>query len=136
MFAENRENRPPNNAMKTSKIKELKRVGRHQRIRKKIRGDAARPRLCVHRSLTNFYAQVVDDVSGKVLAGMSTREKELAKKIKYGGNVGAAAALGEVFGARLQKKGIKKVSFDRGGYMYHGRVKAFAEAARNAGMEF
>ena len=99
-------------------------------------GTADRPRLCVHRSLSNFYAQVIDDNQGKVLLGMSTLGKNIVQKIKYGGNIKAASALGEVFAAEAQKKGITKVSFDRGGYLYHGRVKAFADGARKGGMEF
>ena len=92
--------------------------------------------MCVHRSSNNLYVQIVDDMSGKVLFGMSTLTKDLRSKIKNGGNVGAASVLGEAFAAQAAKKGFKKVSFDRGGYMYHGRVKAFAEAARKGGMEF
>jgi len=92
--------------------------------------------MCIHRSLTNFYVQVIDDSAGKVLFGMSTREKNISKAIKSGGNIGAASALGEAFAAAAQKKGVKKVCFDRGGYLYHGRVKAFAEGARKGGMEF
>ena len=118
------------------KDKELKRVGRHQRIRKKVAGTSDQPRLCVHRSLNNFYAQVIDDSIGKVLFGMSTEEKTISKKIKYGGNVNAASALGNAFAVEIQKKGIKKICFDRGGYLYHGRVKAFADAVRKGGMEF
>lgn len=116
--------------------KTLKRIYRHQRIRKKVSGTPEYPRLCVHRSLKNFYAQVVDDTSGQVLLGMSTLEKTLRKDLKSGGNVEAAFLLGSAFAAKAQKKGIKRVCFDRGGYLYHGRVKAFAEAARQGGMEF
>ena len=117
-------------------INEKKRLYRHKRIRKKIAGTQERPRLCVHRSLKNLYAQIIDDDSGKVLFGMSTMKKELRDSLKNGGNIDAAMKLGEAFGAIAQEKGIKKVSFDRGGYLYHGRVKAFAEGARKAGMEF
>lgn len=122
--------------MAKTKDRELKRVGRHQRIRKKISGTSDQPRLCVHRSLNNFYAQMIDDSTGKVLLGMSTREKGVSKKIKYGGNINAASTLGDAFAVEVQKKGIKKICFDRGGYLYHGRVKAFAEAVRKGGMEF
>lgn len=122
--------------MVITKIKERKRVGRHKRIRKKIVGLSDQPRLCIHRSLTNFYAQIVDDSSGKVLFGMSTLNKSVSGKVKNKGNIAAASALGEAFAAEVQKKGIKKVCFDRGGYLYHGRVKAFAEGARKGGMEF
>lgn len=118
------------------KEKNLKRLARHSRIRKKVTGTTERPRLCVKRSLTNLYAQVIDDTTGTVLFGMSTKSKAVQAKTKTGGNVAAATTFGEVFSAEAQKKGIKMVSFDRGGYLYHGRVKAFAEAARQGGMEF
>lgn len=122
--------------MANTKNREIKRVGRHRRIRKKVVGTSDQPRLCVHRSLKNFYAQLVNDSAGNVLFGISTREKSVSKKIKNGGNVNAATILGEDFAAIAQEKGIKKICFDRGGYRYHGRVKAFAEAVRKSGMEF
>lgn len=118
------------------KDKEIKRKARHTRIRKKISGTGERPRLSVHRSHKNLFVQVVDDTSGKVVFGMSTLEKDFRGSKPYGGNVDAAAAFGEVFAGKAIEKGIKQVSFDRGGYLYHGRVKAFAEAARKGGMEF
>ena len=90
----------------------------------------------MHRSLNNLIAQVVDDSSQKVLFGISTQSKELRTKLKTGGNVAAASALGEVMAAKAKKEGVTKVSFDRGGYLYHGRVKAFSEAARKGGLEF
>ena len=116
--------------------KETQRVLRHKRLRRKIVGTPERPRQCVHRSLNNLSAQLIDDMDGKVLLGMTTLSKTVKGKVKYGGNVKAATHLGEVFAVEAMKKGVKKVCFDRGGYQYHGRVKAFAEAARNAGMEF
>jgi large subunit ribosomal protein L18 len=116
--------------------KQVKRIYRHQRLRRKIQGTVERPRLCISRSLNNFSAQVINDLDGKVLLGMSTMSKDIRTKIKDGGNVSAAESLGGIFAAEAIKKGIKKVSFDRGGHAYHGRVKAFAEAARKAGMEF
>lgn len=122
--------------MLKTKEKNQKRLARHSRIRKRVIGTTERPRLCVKRSLTNMYAQVIDDATGKVLLGMSTLSKEVKAKAKTGGNVAAATTFGETFAAESQKKGIKTVSFDRGGYLYHGRVKAFAEAARKGGMEF
>ena len=115
---------------------EVRRQARHERVRKTVVGTPQRPRLCVHRSLNHLTAQVVDDTSRKVLFGISTLNKDLRKKLKTGGNVGAATALGEVIAQKAQKEGITKVSFDRGGYLYHGRVKAFAEAARKGGLEF
>ena len=118
------------------KEKELQRTYRHSRLRKKVIGTTERPRLCIHRSLKNFYVQVVDDEKSKVLFGISTMNKDVKSKFKYGGNVNAAKVLGEAFAQLAQKQGIKKVSFDRGGLKYHGRIKAFAEAARSAGMEF
>ena len=122
--------------MRAIKDKEYKRVARHKRVRKKVQGTPERPRLCVHRSLKNLAVQVVDDTTGKVLCGISTLSKEVRTKLKTGGNIQAAEVLGEAFAAVAHKKGIKIVAFDRGGYLYHGRVKAFAEAARKAGMEF
>jgi len=122
--------------MKKTKVKELKRRARHERIRKSVQGTGERPRLCVHRSLKNLYAQVVDDTQAKVIVGVSTLNKDLKKKLKGGGNIQAANQLGEIMAAVVQSKGIKKVCFDRGGYLYHGRVKAFAEAARKGGLEF
>ncbi|MBF0490007.1 MAG: 50S ribosomal protein L18 [Candidatus Omnitrophica bacterium] len=117
-------------------IKEQQRIYRHERIRRNMAGDSLRPRLCVHKSLNNFQAQIVDDSSGKVLLGKSTLAKDIRSKIKSGGNVNAAEMLGEAFASQAIKQGITKVCFDRGGYLYHGRIKAFAEAARKAGLEF
>ena len=116
--------------------KKSKRIFRHQRIRRNLIGSTGRPRLCVYRSIKNLYAQVIDDTSGKVLFGMSTLTKDLRKKIKDGGNVEAASVLGEALAVKAKKEGVIKVCFDRGGYLYHGRVKAFAEAARKGGVEF
>ncbi len=117
-------------------IREQKRIYRHTRIRRKLVGSAQKPRLCVHRSLNHFYAQLIDDVQGKILFGVSTLDKTLRSKAKTGGNIAAAALLGEAVASKAINKGIKKVCFDRGGYLYHGRIKAFAEAARKAGLEF
>ena len=117
-------------------VKENKRVFRHERIRKDMAGTPARPRLCLHRSLNNLQAQIIDDSAGKIILGKSTLAKDVRAKIKTGGNVSAASILGEAVAAEAVKKGITKVCFDRGGYLYHGRIKAFAEAARKAGLEF
>ena len=117
-------------------IKEVKRIFRHQRIRKRVSGTAEQLRLCVHRSLKHMHAQIIDDVQRKVLFGLSTLDKDVRSKIKSGGNVSAAEILGEALARKAQEKGIKKVCFDRGGYLYHGRIKAFAEAARKGGLEF
>lgn len=118
-------------------IKETKRASRHFRIRKKMSGTTERPRLCVHRSLNNFSACVIDDTTSKVLMGKTTLAKDLKAATKNaGGNIKAAEMLGTAFAKEAIAKGIKQVSFDRGGYVYHGRVKAFADAARKAGLEF
>ena len=117
-------------------IKEHKRIFRHERIRKSVTGTSGRPRLCLHRSLNNLQAQIIDDASGKIILGKSTLAKDVRSKLKTGGNVNAAAVLGEALAGEAKLKGITKVCFDRGGYLYHGRVKAFAEAARKAGLEF
>jgi large subunit ribosomal protein L18 len=117
-------------------VKEIKRINRHTRLRKKVNGTSEQPRLAVHRSLNHFSAQIINDQEGKILLGLSTESKTIRTKIKDGGNVAAAESLGQIFAEEALKKGIKKVCFDRGGYVFHGRVKAFAEAARKAGMEF
>jgi large subunit ribosomal protein L18 len=120
-----------------SNIKEIKRVYRHRRIRKTMAGTTDRPRLCVHRSLKNISACIIDDTTRKVILGKSTLAKDLREKTKnMGGNIKAAAILGEALAKDAIAKGIRKVSFDRGGYMYHGRIKAFADAARKSGLEF
>ncbi len=110
------------------------RVARHERIRKDLKGTAERPRLNVFRSNANIEAQIIDDEKGITLVSASTREKEL--NIKNGGNVEAAKLLGAEIAKRAKKAKITKVVFDRGGYLYHGRVKALAEAARENGLEF
>ncbi|MBX3298333.1 MAG: 50S ribosomal protein L18 [Acidobacteria bacterium] len=108
------------------------RQGVHSRIRKKVRGTADRPRLAVYRSLNHIYAQVIDDQNGKTLATASTTEKGLG--VKTGGNVEAARLVGKTIAERAQKAGIESVVFDRGGYVYHGRVKALIDASREAGL--
>ncbi|GFR38835.1 50S ribosomal protein L18 [Insulibacter thermoxylanivorax] len=112
------------------------RLRRHFRVRKKVSGTAERPRLNVYRSEKHIYAQLIDDVKGVTLASASTLDKELRSEVKNGGNVEAARKVGELIAKRAQAAGIKAVVFDRGGYLYHGRVKALAEAAREAGLEF
>jgi large subunit ribosomal protein L18 len=102
----------------------------HSRIRAKLSGTSERPRLCVYRSLNNIYAQVIDDQQGVTLASASTI------KGKNGGNVAAAKEIGKAIAEAAAAKGIKRVVFDRGGYLYHGRIKALADAAREAGLEF
>jgi large subunit ribosomal protein L18 len=104
----------------------------HARIRRKLSGTEARPRLNVYRSLNHIYAQVIDDQKGETLVSAST----LALKVKTGGNVAAAKEIGKAVAEAAVAKGVKKVVFDRGGFLYHGRIKALADAAREAGLEF
>ena len=108
------------------------RRGVHSRIRKKVRGTAERPRLAVFRSLNHIYAQIIDDDSGKTLATASTTEKEFGGKT--GGNVEAAREVGKTIAGRAQAAGVSNVVYDRGGYVYHGRVKALLDATREAGL--
>ncbi len=110
------------------------RVRVHRRIRRKVRGTAQRPRLCVFRSLKHIYAQVIDDMQGRTLASASSADKEAG--VAGGGNVAGAKAVGRLVAERAKAQGIRAVVFDRGGYPYHGRVKALGEAAREAGLEF
>jgi large subunit ribosomal protein L18 len=109
---------------------------RHGRMRRKVVGTAERPRLNVFRSLSNIYAQIIDDQTGNTLVSASTQDKELRTNGNYGGNIEVAKTVGELIAKRALAKGITKVVFDRGGYIYHGRVAALAEAAREAGLEF
>jgi large subunit ribosomal protein L18 len=106
----------------------------HKRIRQKVSGTEARPRLAVFRSLKHIYAQVIDDAKGNTLVAASSAEKKAA--ISNGGNVGGAKEVGKLIAQRAKDKGVTKVVFDRGGYLYHGRVKALADAAREGGLEF
>ncbi len=105
----------------------------HKRIRRKLSGTAERPRLAVFRSVAHIYVQIIDDAEGKTLVSASSVDKSVKTK---GGNVAAAKTIGKLGAERAKDKGIKSVVFDRGGYRYHGRVKALAEAARAAGLEF
>lgn len=121
--------------MITKQDKNKVRKTRHLRIRKKLTGTAERPRLNIFRSNQHIYAQVIDDAQGVTVASASTLDPEL-KAVVNGGNAEAAQKVGELVAKRAQEKGVKNVVFDRGGYLYHGRVKALAEAAREAGLEF
>ena len=114
------------------KSRSVIRQGVHSRIRKKVQGSAERPRLAVFRSLNHIYAQVIDDRAGKTLATASTTEKALAGKT--GGNIEAAKTIGKAIAERALSAGISNVVFDRGGYVYHGRVKALLDATREAGL--
>lgn len=107
------------------------RLRRHQRVRGKVRGTAERPRLAIFRSLTHTYAQVIDDSTGRTLAAASTLDLKIGKN-----DLGAAQAVGKAIADKATRAGVGKVVFDRGGYIYHGRVKALADAAREAGLEF
>src|SRR5438270_11992697 len=106
----------------------------HDRIRRKVEGTEVRPRLAVYRSLKHIYAQVIDDSKGHTLTAASSSEKKAG--ISNGGNVGGAKEVGKLIAQRAKEKGVTKVVFDRGGYLYHGRVKALADAAREGGLEF
>lgn len=107
----------------------------HARLRQKMRGSADRPRLNVYRSLNHIYAQVIDDATGTTLASVSTVKGGKGVR-RTGGNIASAKEVGKMIAQRAQEKGVKKVVFDRGGYLYHGRIKALADAAREAGLEF
>ena len=109
---------------------------RHERVRKKLSGTPEKPRLNVYRSLTGIYAQVIDDVAGNTLTSASTLDPEVKKKIKGLKRIEQAKLVGSMIAERAKSKGIKRVVFDRGGYQYHGRVRALADAAREAGLEF
>ena len=109
---------------------------RQLRARRKIQGSPERPRLSVYRSLRHMYAQVIDDTQGRTVAAASTMDADLRKSLKSGGNVEAAKAVGKLIGERAKAKGVERVVFDRGGFMYHGRVANLADAAREAGLEF
>ena len=123
--------------MRTNDLKHQKGLARrHRRVRGKISGTPERPRLCVTRSNSNIYAQVIDDVSHTTICGVSTLGPEFKATGKKGGTVEGAAEIGTIIGKMAQEKGVTKVVFDRGGHLYHGRVKAVADAARDAGLVF
>ena len=119
------------------KTKEEIRTRLHSRIRKKVAGTPSRPRLAVFRSQSHIYAQVIDDDGGQTLAAASSLDKDLkTEKAARGANVAAAKAVGQLIATRAKEKGIEAVVFDRGGFQYHGRIKALADAAREAGLKF
>lgn len=113
-----------------------KRLARHARVRKTLSGTPERPRLCVFRSLKNISVQIIDDVSGRTLVAASTLDKDIKAQAAYGGNKAAAKLVGEAVAKRALEKGIETVAFDRGGFLYHGRVKELADGAREAGLKF
>ena len=119
--------------MINKQAKNESRLIRHARVRKKISGTPERPRLSVYKSLTGIYAQIIDDVNGRTLVAASTLDKEVKTKAS---NIEAAKEVGTLVAKRATKAGIKTIVFDRGGYQYHGKVKALAEAAREGGLEF
>jgi large subunit ribosomal protein L18 len=108
----------------------------HRRVRQRVVGTSGRPRLCIYRSLDHIYAQVIDDQSGRTLVSASSLDKDTRAALKGGGNVAAAKIVGKAIADRSIAAGIQQVVFDRGGYMYHGRVEALANAAREAGLKF
>ena len=116
--------------------RELHRERMHRRIRNKIAGTPERPRLCVHRSIRHIRAQVVDDNAGRTLVSASSLDEAVRAQIKGGGNIAAAKLVGKIVAERALALGMELVVFDRGGYLYHGRVKALAESAREAGLKF
>lgn len=113
-----------------------KRLARHERVRKNLSGTPGRPRLCVFRSIKNISVQIIDDVNGTTLAAASTLDKDIKAQAAYGGNKAAAKLVGEAVAKKALEKGIDTVAFDRGGFLYHGRVKELADGAREAGLKF
>jgi len=122
--------------MITKPDRKLTRVKRHMRIRRRLTGSTERPRLCVYRSNKHIYVQIVDDSSAKTLVAASTLDPEIAKKLTKTWDKESAKTVGQLVAKRAKAKGIEAVVFDRGGYIYHGRIAAVAEAAREAGLEF
>ena len=122
--------------MADTKTKTANLARRRRRVRAKVDGTSERPRLCVTRSGSNIYAQLIDDVEGRTLLSASTIDSELRSSVDRGSNIEAARAVGETLGKRAKDAGFTQVVFDRSGHLYHGRVKAVAEGARSAGLEF
>jgi len=122
--------------MITKPDKKVTRIKRHQRIRRRLTGTTERPRLCVYRSNKHIYVQIIDDTEAKTLVAASTLDKELKGKVEKTWNRDGAKAVGELVAVRAKEKGIESVVFDRGGNIYHGRIAAVAEAAREAGLNF
>jgi len=122
--------------MKSNELKIMRRSRRKKGLQKRLRGTTERPRLTVFRSLSNIYAQIVDDERGVTLCEASTRSKDLRGRIAYGGNIAAAKVVGAALAEKAKARNIQAVCFDRNGYRYHGRLKGLAEAAREAGLKF
>ncbi|MFL5539285.1 MAG: 50S ribosomal protein L18 [Longimicrobiaceae bacterium] len=119
-----------------TKTREDKRLRRHRRVRGKVHGSAERPRLVVHRSINHLEGQVIDDVAGRTIVGLSTNAPDLRAKRGELNKTDASRELGKALAEKAKAAGVDKVVFDRGGYLYHGRVKAFAEGAREGGLDF
>lgn len=116
--------------------KEILRQKRHRTIRLKFNGNSLRPRLVLYRSINNIFVQLIDDIENKTVFSLSTLNKEIKDKLKNTGNIKSAVLFGEFFARRAKEKGIVKIVFDRSGYLYHGRIKAFADSLRKGGLEF
>lgn len=116
--------------------KEISRLKRHRRIKLKMHGTEEKPRLVVKRSLNNLSAMIIDDSSSKVIFSLSTANKDFKKELKNAGNIKAAEVFGKFFSGKAKEKGLSKIIFDRAGYLYHGRIKTFADSLRKGGMEF
>jgi len=122
--------------MNITEQRRLSRAKRKQRIRKKVAGTPLRPRLCVFRSAKHIYAQIIDDTRGHSLVAASTLDKSLKEQGRFPSKVAAAVAVGKLLGERAMAQGLTKVVFDRSGFLYHGRIKAVSQGAREAGLEF
>jgi large subunit ribosomal protein L18 len=122
--------------MDKNKVIEKRRLRRRRHVRNKLQGTADHPRLCIHRSLKHFSCQLIDDLAGKTIVSASTKDAALSKTIKAGGNCDAASEVGKAIAQKAIAAGVKSVKLDRGHTKYHGRVKAFAEAARESGLQF
>lgn len=122
--------------MNQIKEKLRKRTRRHLRVRRKVVGTSERPRLSVYRSLKHIYCQIINDIDGRTLVAASTQSPDVQSEIRYGGNVKAAEIVGKKIAEAAKSKGITKVVFDKGGYKYHGRIKALAESARKHNLSF
>ncbi|MGD8398418.1 MAG: 50S ribosomal protein L18 [Anaerolineae bacterium] len=122
--------------MRKAKRKELARKRRHARVRRRVYGTPERPRLCVFRSLNHIYAQVIDDTQGHTLAAASTLDQAVREQLNDKDKTAQAAVVGQLLAERAMEAGIDQIVFDRGGYLYHGRIKSLADAARKAGLEF
>ena len=122
--------------MNVAKERQEARKKRQVRVRRKVRGSTERPRLCVYRSAKHIYAQIIEDATGTTLVAMSTVSKDVGGDVKFGGNVEAAKLIGRKIAERALAKNITQVVFDRNGFLYHGRIKALADAAREAGLSF